>query len=160
MNYNYPQPQYQPTAAAGYGGYRPTPQYMQWGQTSTSSQVRPVSSIEEVKASPIDFDGSVFYFADVANKRIYTKQINLDGTVSINLYELKECPTNIITTDQSANSSYVTKEEFQNVITELNNRYEQMFINSTNNNNNNKIKEDVEQPAAQPIEEKKALFSF
>jgi hypothetical protein len=51
--------------------------------------VRPVSSIEEVRACPIDFDGSVFYFTDVANKRIYTKQINLDGTVAINLYELK-----------------------------------------------------------------------
>jgi hypothetical protein len=51
--------------------------------------VRPVSSIEEVKASPIDFDGSVFYFTDMANKRIYTKQINLDGTAAINVYELK-----------------------------------------------------------------------
>jgi hypothetical protein len=48
------------------------------------------------------FCGSVFYFTDVANKRIYTKQINLDGTVSINLYELK--------TDQVTNSTqYVTK---------------------------------------------------
>jgi hypothetical protein len=48
-----------------------------------------VSSIEEVRACPIDFDGSVFYFADMANKRIYTKQINFDGTASINIYELK-----------------------------------------------------------------------
>ena len=37
---------------------------------------RPVSSIEEVRAASIDFDGSVFYFPDIANKRIYTKQIN------------------------------------------------------------------------------------
>jgi hypothetical protein len=55
--------------------------------------VRPVSSIEEVKASAIDFDGSVFYFPDLANKKIYTKFINLDGTASINMYELKEIPT-------------------------------------------------------------------
>lgn len=73
----------------GYSGYR-APQYPQWSQApNNNQQVRPVSSIEEVRACPIDFDGSVFYFADVANKKIYTKQINLDGTVSINLYELK-----------------------------------------------------------------------
>jgi hypothetical protein len=79
------------------------PQYPQWPVTSNiSQQVRPVSSIDEVRACPIHFDGSVFYFTDVANKRIYTKQINLDGTVSINLYELK--------TDQVTNSTqYVTK---------------------------------------------------
>jgi hypothetical protein len=70
--------------------------------------VRPVSSIEEVKACPVDFDGSVFYFADVANKRIYTKQINIDGTATINLYELK-VPTQA---DQIANS-YVTRQEFE-----------------------------------------------
>jgi hypothetical protein len=40
----------------------------------------------------IDFDGSVFYFSDLANKKIYTKQFNLDGTVSLNMYELKEAP--------------------------------------------------------------------
>jgi hypothetical protein len=34
---------------------------------------RPVASIEEAKASPIDFDGSIFFFPDVANKKIYTK---------------------------------------------------------------------------------------
>lgn len=34
---------------------------------------RPVSSIDEACASTIDFDGSVFYFPDLANKRIYTK---------------------------------------------------------------------------------------
>ena len=40
---------------------------------------RPVSSIDEARATSIDFDGSVFYFPDLANKCIYTKQINLDG---------------------------------------------------------------------------------
>ena len=38
---------------------------------------RTVSSIDEARASTIDFDGSVFYFPDLANKRIYTKQINM-----------------------------------------------------------------------------------
>lgn len=47
---------------------------------------RPVASIEEARASIIDFDGSTFYFPDLTNQRIYTKQINMDGTVSLNVY--------------------------------------------------------------------------
>ena len=122
MNYNYPQAQY-PNQQAGYGGYnRPMPQYPpQWTPAANvNQQVRPVSSIEEVRACPIDFDGSVFYFTDVANHRIYTKQINLDGTVSINLYELK--------TDQFADSSaqYVTKQEFENAIKAIYLKYEEL----------------------------------
>ena len=37
-----------------------------------SNRVRPVSSLEEARASVIDFDGSVFYFPDAATKRLYT----------------------------------------------------------------------------------------
>lgn len=119
MSYNYPQPQYQAQPMTGYSGYRPAPQYPQWAQTAnTYSQVRPVSSIEEVKACPIDFDGSVFYFTDVANKRIYTKQINIDGTVSINLYELRE-----LSADQPTSSSFVTKQEFEETIRQLKEMY-------------------------------------
>jgi len=40
----------------------------------------------------IDFDGSVFYFPDMANKRIYTKQINADGTASLYVYQMTELP--------------------------------------------------------------------
>lgn len=70
---------------------------------------RPVSSIDEVKAATVDFDGSVFYFPDLANKHIYTKQINADGTSSVNMYELKPIPT-----PQAVNpSQYVTREEFE-----------------------------------------------
>lgn len=54
---------------------RPTYQTGGW-----NNRVRPVSSIDEVRAASIDFDGSVFYFPDLANKKIYTKQINMDGT--------------------------------------------------------------------------------
>ena len=141
MNYNYPQAQMPNSQLQGYGGYRMAPQYPQWGQTaSISSQVRPASSIEEVRACPIDFDGSVFYFADVANRRIYTKQINLDGTVSINLYEQKE----LTSADQTINSSYVTKQEFENTINQLKQMYESLLNQ----------KEESEQPAAQPTERK------
>lgn len=125
MNYNYPQQQFPQATPLGYSGaYKTMPQYPQWPMANNiSQQVRPVSSIDEVKACPIDFDGSVFYFTDVANKRIYTKQINLDGTVSINLYELK--------TDQVTNSTqYVTKQEFENVINQLYNKFNPLVENN------------------------------
>ncbi len=73
---------------------------------------RPVSSLEEARAMSIDFDGSIFYFPDLANRRIYTKQINLDGTSTLNVYEYKELPD-----PQSV--SYVTREEFENTINQL-----------------------------------------
>ena len=47
---------------------------------------RPVSSREEAMASQIDLDGSLWVFTDVNNGRIYTKQINNDGTASFNTY--------------------------------------------------------------------------
>ena len=76
---------------------------------------RPVSSIEEVRAAQIDFDGSLFVFPDIANKKIYTKQINLDGTASLNIYELKE-----IAVPTETNTDYVTKKEFEDVIQKIN----------------------------------------
>ena len=75
-----------------------------------------VSSIEEARATPIDFDGSVFYFPDLANKRIYTKQINMDGTATINMYELKPIPTQ---TQESIPSNYVTREEFEKALEQI-----------------------------------------
>lgn len=89
--------------------------YPNW-QTGTarpsySNRIRPVGSIEEVKASPIDFDGSVFYFHDIANKRIYTKQITLDGMVQIDAYAIAPV--------QEEASAYVTKVEFQQAIQNL-----------------------------------------
>lgn len=93
-------------------------------QQQTTPLVRPVSSIEEVRAYPIDFDGSIFYFPDVANKKIYTKSINMDGTVAINLYELKALPT----VDNNELTSYITREEFEIAINQLKNMYEQLFV--------------------------------
>lgn len=73
---------------------------------------RPVSSIEEARAISIDFDGSVFYFPDLANRRIYTKQINMDGTATLNVYELKNEP--VVSSPQ-----YVTREEFETTLKQL-----------------------------------------
>lgn len=74
---------------------------------------RPVSSIEEVRATSVDFDGSIFYFPDLANNRIYTKQINMDGTSTTLMYELKEMPT------EQPSSQYITRDEFEAVISQL-----------------------------------------
>ena len=74
---------------------------------------RPVSSLEEARATIIDFDGSIFIFPDVANKRIYTKQINLDGTASLNMYTLAEIP--------KAEDQYITRIEFNQTLEEIKN---------------------------------------
>ena len=74
---------------------------------------RPVSSREEAMASQIDLDGSLWVFTDLNNGRIYTKQINSDGTASFNTYGyMKEQM-------QNNSSNYVTKEEFNRVIESL-----------------------------------------
>ena len=95
--------------------YYMTPYYQGVQQTSPQLGLkgRPVSSIEEVRATSIDFDGSVFFFPDLANKRIYTKQINVDGTSMINLYELKPIPV------EAPGTRYVTHEEFETAISQL-----------------------------------------
>lgn len=83
-------------------------------QTSISAfKGRPVSSLEEARAAQVDFDGSLFIFPDIANKKIYTKQINLDGTASLKMYNLDESVPN------QQPQAYVTKEEFDAVVGNL-----------------------------------------
>ena len=79
---------------------------------SSGLKGRPVSSIEEARAMQIDFDGSLFIFPDIANKRIYTKQIGMDGTAILNMYELKPIPS-------LANGDYITREEFENAVASI-----------------------------------------
>ena len=75
----------------------------------------PVSSLEEVRATGIDFDGTVFFFPDLANHKIYTKQINMDGTASLNMYELKEIPREAPMNVEA----FITREEFEAAFAEL-----------------------------------------
>ena len=97
-----------------YQQYRPVPPIVQQ-QPFTGLKGRPVASIEEARASIIDFDGSIFLFPDLANRRIYTKQINIDGTALLNVYELKEVPVEAEMTP----ADYITREEFEAVINQL-----------------------------------------
>ena len=73
---------------------------------------RPVSSLEEARASMIDLDGSMYVFTDVANKRIYTKQILLDGTAELKTYVLEEQKQS----QTNTNSSYVLQQDFEEAI--------------------------------------------
>ena len=83
---------------------------------------RPVSSLEEARAANIDFDGSIFYFPDVANKRIYTKQINTDGTSSLLMYELKTIPV------EKPSPDYITREEFEKFVQSLKQKEEKTIF--------------------------------
>lgn len=71
---------------------------------------RPVVSIEEARAAQIDLDGTLHVFTDIGNQKIYTKQLNIDGTATLNVYELVEEPVVPMQND------YVTKEEFERAV--------------------------------------------
>ena len=73
----------------------------------------PVSSLEEVKASSIDFDGSIFYFPDIANKRIYTKTVGMDGVALLNMYELKPLPS------VPEEGDFITRTEFDQALARI-----------------------------------------
>lgn len=115
-NYNYPyvmSPQAQPAIMNSR-----QPQYIM-DNSYPAIKGRPVSSFEEARASMIDFDGSVFYFPDLANQRIYTKQINLDGTPSIKIYELAATPQTQTPQQLVSQDNLVTKAEFDQTVNSL-----------------------------------------
>lgn len=49
---------------------------------------RAVTSQEEANAAMIDLDGTLNVFTDIANGKIYTKQIGMDGMAIFNVYSL------------------------------------------------------------------------
>ena len=100
--------------------YGNMPQRQTYQSNGWNNRIRPVSSIEEVRATSIDFDGSVFYFPDLANRKIYTKQINLDGTAQLNMYELKEIPP-VMEQPIVDTSKFVTRGEFEDLVNRLKN---------------------------------------
>ena len=71
---------------------------------------RLVVSIDEARASQIDLDGSLYVFPDLGNKKIYTKQINMDGTAAFNVFELSSANEN------PQAPVYVTKTELDEIL--------------------------------------------
>lgn len=80
---------------------------------------RPVTSIDEARVAQIDFDGTLNIFTDIANKRIYTKQINMDGTSSFNIYVLTEPEPEKASSPAVNLDDYVTKEELNKLLSQL-----------------------------------------
>ena len=73
---------------------------------------RPVASKEQAKAAQIDLDGSLWVFPNIANGKIYTKQISNNGSAVFNTYTYTE------EKEQMAvdKDNFVTKEQFNKVI--------------------------------------------
>lgn len=121
-NYNYypQQPVQQTQQIAQQQPMYQVPNYLRQAPPQVNLKGRLVSSLEEARATSIDFDGSVFYFPDLANKRIYTKQINMDGTASLYVYELREMPVEEEKSSQVPSvEKFVTREEFERVLAQL-----------------------------------------
>lgn len=141
-NYNY-YPQQPQQVAQQQPVYQPL-SYLRQAPPQAGLKGRLVASLEEARATSIDFDGSVFYFPDLANRRIYTKQINMDGTASLCVYELREMP---VQREESGSvpsvEKFVTREEFEQVLAQL-----QMLQKPT------------EPAAPAPVKEKVELMSF
>lgn len=74
----------------------------------------PVSSIDEARAANIDFDGSITFFPDLNNKKIYTKQIQMDGSLAFNVYELKDIV--IPPKEEIKQKEYITRDEFNELL--------------------------------------------
>lgn len=118
MAVNYPYyPQQQPQQQQIMNPYVARMPYVEQPQIGIKG--RPVSSIEEVRATSIDFDGSIFFFPDLANKKIYTKQINIDGTSTLNVYELKTAPLIENPNSTIDSTQFVTREEFEAALIQI-----------------------------------------
>lgn len=115
---------YQRAAAPASYPYPLAPQIPQMPQNYIKG--RPVVSIEEARASQIDFDGSVYVFTDIGNNKIYTKQINpLTGTATLNVFVLSKEDAAV------APPEYVTRSELNQIITELKNSFIQTPATAT-----------------------------
>lgn len=106
-----------------YGTYQTNNYQMQNNQQMGAMQVlkgRPVSSYDEAKASMIDLDGSLFVFPDIANKRIYTKQIMLDGSAELKVYALQDgIGSDVKHECVEEKEGYVLKRDFDKAVRDL-----------------------------------------
>lgn len=65
-------------------------QFPQMPQQPLGLKGRLVSSIEEVRAIPVDMDGSETYFPHPASNSIFTKSIDMNGNQVIRRYVLEQ----------------------------------------------------------------------
>lgn len=105
-----------------------------FNQNQQFLKCRPVASREEAVASQIDLDGSLWVFTDINNGKIYTKQINNDGTATFNTYVFTKQEDN-----SYSSSDFVTKDEFNKVIQNLMAAIKQPQSAISNNDNNGNL---------------------
>lgn len=114
-------------------GYGMQNQGMQSGGQMQMFKGRPVSNFYEANASLIDLDGSLHIFPDLANNRIYTKKVTLDGTADLKTYVLTDNPVDELNPNKGQNSAhmghsgnadigYVGRAEFENCMKALEDR--------------------------------------
>lgn len=96
---------------------------------------RPVSNIQEANAAMIDFDGSVNIFLDRAHRKIYTKQLGMDGNILFEEYSLNspsqsQDPVDISKSQSTGLEGYVKNVELdqklQGVYSKLDNLEQRM----------------------------------
>ena len=101
--------------------------------TKNLVKCRAVTSFDEAKAAMIDLDGSMTIFTDLGHNRIYTKQINLDGTATLNSYVLEK-PVEPISADPNK-----TEERIEKLESALNDLREELnHVKSNANDGNDK----------------------
>ena len=104
---------YIPSQGYGNNGYINGGFSNQYPQQPQFLKCRPVTSIEEARASQIDLDGSLWVFTDIGHGKIYTKQMKNDGSSAFGIYEYtEEVPVN---TYNNLNN-FVTKDEMNNAV--------------------------------------------
>lgn len=104
-------PQYTPGYGTTPGNFNGLPGGSQ-GPVGGFIKGRMVTSLDEVKGAMIDLDGGVHVFTDFGNHKVYTKQINLDGTATINTYSLDN-------PEQNQPPVPVNREEFTQIVNNL-----------------------------------------
>lgn len=90
-----------------------------------------VSNEEEANAAMIDFDGSVFVFVDKPHGKVYTKQLGSDGNIIFNKYSQDGSPEK----PKEASPNYVTYNCFNDKLSEMNQKIEDLEHRLTESSN-------------------------
>lgn len=133
VNYSYPN---------SYPNYIQSPQPFNAGLQTSSMQGgpmqkflkgRPVSCFQEAQGFAIDMDGSLHIFPDIANKKIYTKQMLNDGSCPVKCYVEQQIPINTPSQVEEPVSNKKL-EEIQNKVAMLEQQLKGLIENDTKSN--------------------------
>uniref|UniRef100_UPI0037DDBB3A hypothetical protein n=1 Tax=Methanobrevibacter smithii TaxID=2173 RepID=UPI0037DDBB3A len=121
-------------------------QMMNQGMNNQTQQqfikCRPVSSIEEAKASMIDLDGTLSVFLNISNEEIYTKQITLNGTPNFEVYRkapiLAQNDSNVSINIELLNNKIKSLEDKIEALEREVNKYDESITNVRSNISNSK----------------------